>query len=36
MSVVVAAIVLAVIGGWFLSLKEIEKKRFIQIDLRKN
>jgi O-antigen/teichoic acid export membrane protein len=29
--VVAAAIVLTVIGGWFLSLKEIEKKRFIKI-----
>jgi O-antigen/teichoic acid export membrane protein len=33
--VVVAAIVLIVIGGWFLSLKEIEKKRFVKIALRK-
>jgi hypothetical protein len=29
--VVVAAMVLTAIGGWFLSLKEIEKKRFIKI-----
>ena len=29
--VVVAAMVLTVIGGWFLSLKEIEKKRFVKI-----
>jgi O-antigen/teichoic acid export membrane protein len=34
-SVVVAAIVLTVIGGWFLSLKEVEKKRFISIALPK-
>jgi O-antigen/teichoic acid export membrane protein len=34
-SVVVAAMVLTVIGGWFLSLKEVEQKRFIQIALRK-
>jgi O-antigen/teichoic acid export membrane protein len=35
MSVVVAAIALIVIGGWFLSLKKVEQKRFIQIALRK-
>jgi hypothetical protein len=29
--VVVGAMVLTFIGGWFLSLKEIEKKRFIKI-----
>jgi len=34
-SVVIAAMVLTVIGGWFLSLKEFEQKRFIQIALRK-
>jgi len=34
-SVVVAAMVLIVIGGWFLSLKEVEKKRFVKIALRK-
>jgi O-antigen/teichoic acid export membrane protein len=34
-SVVLAAIVLTVTGSWFLSLKEIEKKRFIGIALRK-
>jgi O-antigen/teichoic acid export membrane protein len=34
-SVVVAAIVLTITGGWFLSLKEVEKKRFIRIALRK-
>jgi MFS superfamily sulfate permease-like transporter len=34
-SVVVAAMVLTVIGGWFLSLKEVEKKRFIRIALLK-
>ena len=34
-SVVVAAMVLTVIGGWFLSLKEVEKKRFIRIALPK-
>jgi len=34
-SVVVAAMALIVIGGWFLSLKEIEKKRFVKIALRK-
>jgi O-antigen/teichoic acid export membrane protein len=33
--VVVAAIVLIVTGGWFLSLKEVEKKRFIKIALQK-
>ena len=33
--VVAAAIVLIVIGGWFLSLKEVEQKRFILIALRK-
>ena len=33
--VVVAAMVLIVIGGWFLSLKEVEKKRFVKIALRK-
>jgi len=35
MSVVVAAMVLIVIGGWFLSLKEVEKKRFVKIARRK-
>ena len=30
-SIVVTAIVLIVIGGWFLSLKEGEKKRFVKI-----
>ena len=35
MSVVVAAMVLIVIGGWFLSLKEVEKKRFLKIARRK-
>jgi O-antigen/teichoic acid export membrane protein len=34
-SVVVAAMVLTMISGWFLSLKEVEKKRFIRIALRK-
>jgi len=34
-SVVVAAMVLTVIGGWFLSLKEVEKRRFIRIALPK-
>ena len=34
-SVVVAAVALTVIGGWFLSLKEAEKKRFIRIALPK-
>ena len=34
-SVVVAAMVLIVIGGWFLSLKEVEKKRFLKIALPK-
>jgi len=34
-SVVVAAMVLIVMGGWFLSLKEVEKKRFVKIALRK-
>jgi Na+-driven multidrug efflux pump len=34
-SVVIAAMVLTVIGGWFLSLKEVEQKRFIRIALRK-
>ena len=34
-SVVVAAIVLTITGGWFLSLKEVEKKRFIRIALPK-
>lgn len=34
-SVVIAAMVLTVIGGWFLSLKEVEKKRFIRIALPK-
>jgi len=33
--VVVAAMVLIVIGGWFLSLKEVEKKRFVKIALGK-
>ena len=33
--IVAATMVLTVIGGWFLSLKEIEQKRFIQIALRK-
>jgi O-antigen/teichoic acid export membrane protein len=32
-SVVVAATLLTIIGSWFLSLKEIEKKRFIRIAL---
>jgi hypothetical protein len=31
--VVVAAMVLTVVGGWFLSLKEAERKRFIRIAL---
>ncbi|MHC4324838.1 MAG: lipopolysaccharide biosynthesis protein [Planctomycetota bacterium] len=35
-SVVVAAMVLTITGGWFLSLKEIEKERFIKIARRKN
>jgi O-antigen/teichoic acid export membrane protein len=34
-SVVIAAMVLTVIGGWFLSLKEVEKRRFIRIALPK-
>ena len=34
-AVVVAAIVLIIIGGWFLSLKEVEKKRFVKIARRK-
>jgi len=34
-SVVIAAMVLTVIGSWFLSLKEVEQKRFIRIALRK-
>jgi O-antigen/teichoic acid export membrane protein len=34
-SVVVAAMVLTIISGWFLSLKEVEQKRFIRIALRK-
>ncbi|MFC1604483.1 lipopolysaccharide biosynthesis protein [Planctomycetota bacterium] len=34
-SVVVAAMVLTVAGGWFLSLKKVEKKRFVKIALRK-
>jgi len=34
-SVVVASMVLIVIGGWFLSLKEVEKKRFVKIARRK-
>jgi len=33
--VIVAAMVLIVIGGWFLSLKEVEKKRFVKIALPK-
>jgi len=34
--IVVAAMILTITGGWFLSLKEIEKKRFIRIALRKS
>jgi O-antigen/teichoic acid export membrane protein len=34
-SVVIAAMVLTIIGGWVLSLEEIEKKRFIRIALPK-
>jgi O-antigen/teichoic acid export membrane protein len=34
-SVVVAAMILTMTGGWFLSLKEVEQKRFIRIALRK-
>jgi len=34
-SVVVLAMVLIVIGGWFLSLKKVEKKRFLKIALPK-
>jgi O-antigen/teichoic acid export membrane protein len=34
-SVVVAAMILTITGGWFLSLKEVEQKRFIRIALRK-
>jgi len=33
--IVVAAMVLTMIGGWFLSLKEVEQKRFIRIALLK-
>jgi O-antigen/teichoic acid export membrane protein len=33
--IVVAAMVLTMIGGWFLSLKEVEQKRFIRIALPK-
>ena len=35
MSVVIASMFLIVIGGWFLSLKEVEKKRFVKIARRK-
>jgi len=34
-SVVIVAMVLTITGGWFLSLKEVEKRRFIRIALRK-
>ena len=34
-SVVLAAMVLIVTGGWFLSLKAVEKRRFIRIALPK-
>jgi len=34
-SVVVAVMILTIISGWFLSLKEIEKKRFIRIAMPK-
>ena len=34
-SVVVSAMILTIIGGWFLSLKGIEKRRFIRIALPK-
>jgi len=33
--VVIAAMVLALISGWFLSLKEVERKRFTRIALRR-
>jgi O-antigen/teichoic acid export membrane protein len=33
--VVIAAMVLTVVGGWFLSLTEVEQKRFVHIALRK-
>ena len=33
--VVVAAAILTIICGWFLSLRDVERKRFIRIALRK-
>ncbi len=33
--VVIAAMVLTLVGGWFLSLKEVERKRFTRIALRR-
>ncbi|MHC4432713.1 MAG: hypothetical protein ACYTBS_12810 [Planctomycetota bacterium] len=34
-SVVIAAMALALASGWFLSLKEVERKRFTRIALRR-
>jgi len=34
-SVVITAMILTMMGGWFLSLKEVERKRFMRIALRK-
>jgi O-antigen/teichoic acid export membrane protein len=34
-SVVITAMILTMMGGWFLSLKEVEQKRFVRIALRK-
>lgn len=33
--VVIAAAILTIVGGWFLSLKKVEQKRFVRIALRK-
>jgi hypothetical protein len=34
-SVVIAAMIMTVAGGWFLSLKKIEQRRFARIVLRR-
>jgi hypothetical protein len=33
--VVIAAAILTVVGGWFLSLKKVEQRRFARIVLRR-
>jgi hypothetical protein len=35
MAVVIAASLVTLVSGWFLSLEEVERKRFAQIALRR-